>query len=78
MVAMQAILSPLVTVVLAVLLGASPGAGAPTRPRVTIVFEHAGPSLTDLAPIYAMHPPFGLGIFAKMRYSEFLKDRPRP
>lgn len=39
------------------------------RPRVAIVFEHAGPSLTDLAPIYAMHEPFGLGIFPHMRYS---------
>ena len=37
--------------------------------RVAIVFEHAGPSLTDLAPIYAMHEPFGLGIFPHMRYS---------
>ncbi len=39
------------------------------RPRVAIVFEHAGPSLTDLTPIYAMHQPFGLGIFPHMRYS---------
>jgi polysaccharide deacetylase 2 family uncharacterized protein YibQ len=46
-----------------------PGAHAAAPPRVAIVFEHAGPSLTDLAPIYAMHQPFGLGIFPRMRYS---------
>jgi uncharacterized protein len=67
--AMRAILCLLAAFLLAVLLGVSPGAGAPVRPRVTIVFEHAGSSLTDLAPIYAMHLPFGLGIFPKMRYS---------
>lgn len=38
-------------------------------PRVAIVFEHAGASLAALAPIYAMHQPFGLGIFPHMRYS---------
>jgi uncharacterized protein len=38
-------------------------------PRVAIVFEHAGASLADLAPIFAMHRPFGLGIFPHMRYS---------
>lgn len=37
--------------------------------RVAIVFEHAGASLETLAPIYAMHQPFGLGIFPHMRYS---------
>jgi len=47
----------------------SPGARAAAPPRVTIVFEHAGSSLADLAPIYAMRLPFGLGIFPKMRYS---------
>jgi polysaccharide deacetylase 2 family uncharacterized protein YibQ len=38
-------------------------------PRVAIVFEHAGASLADLAPIYAMRQPFGLGIFPHARYS---------
>jgi polysaccharide deacetylase 2 family uncharacterized protein YibQ len=33
------------------------------------VFDHAGASLAELAPIYAMHEPFGLGIFPNMRYS---------
>lgn len=47
----------------------SPPRAVNASPRVAIVFEHAGPSLTDLAPIYAMHLPFGLGIFPKMRYS---------
>lgn len=69
MVAMRAVLCLFAVFAAAVLLAVSPGAGAPARPRVTIVFEHAGPSLTDLAPIYAMHLPFGLGIFPKMRYS---------
>jgi len=50
-----------------------PWAGSPAassaRPRVALVFEHAGPSLGDLAPIYAMHEPFGLGIFPHMPYS---------
>lgn len=50
------------------LLVALPVAGA-APPRVAIVFEHAGASLADLAPIYAMHQPFGLGIFPHMRYS---------
>jgi len=45
---------------------ASPGPG---HPRVAIVFEHAGASLAELQPIYAMHRPFGLGIFPHMRYS---------
>jgi uncharacterized protein len=66
---MRAIVGLLAAALLAVLLDVSPGAGLPARPRVAIVFEHAGPSLTDLAPIYAMHLPFGLGIFPKMRYS---------
>jgi polysaccharide deacetylase 2 family uncharacterized protein YibQ len=48
---------------------ASPDAEAAAHPRVAIVFEHAGASLMDLAPIYAMHEPFGLGIFPHMRYS---------
>jgi polysaccharide deacetylase 2 family uncharacterized protein YibQ len=33
------------------------------------VFEHAGGSLAELEPIYAMRRPFGLGIFPHMRYS---------
>ena len=45
------------------------GLGATPRPRVAIVFEHAGGSLADLAPIYAMHRPFALGIFPHMPYS---------
>jgi len=45
-----------------------PGTGA-VHPRVAIVFEHAGASLDDLRPIYAMHQPFGLGIFPHQRYS---------
>ncbi|MHB8733207.1 MAG: divergent polysaccharide deacetylase family protein [bacterium] len=49
-------------------LGPTPGAGT-THPRVAIVFEHAGASLDDLKPIYAMHRPFGLGIFPHQRYS---------
>ena len=51
------------------LAAARPSAGVAAPPRVAIVFEHAGPSLTDLDPIYAMHQPFGLGIFPRMRYS---------
>jgi uncharacterized protein len=47
----------------------SPLAGAASHPRVAIVFEHAGTSLAELEPIYAMHRPFGLGIFPHMRYS---------
>ncbi len=39
------------------------------HPRVALVFEHAGASLADLTPIYAMHEPFGLSIFPHMRYS---------
>ncbi len=42
---------------------------AASHPRVAIVFEHAGASLAELEPIYAMHRPFGLGIFPHMRYS---------
>ncbi len=48
---------------------AVPAAPAATHPRVAIIFEHAGSSLSDLEPIYAMHRPFGLGIFPHMRYS---------
>jgi uncharacterized protein len=66
---MRTTLCLLVSFLLAALLRVPPGASASAHPRVTIVFEHAGPSLTDLAPIYAMHLPFGLGIFPKMRYS---------
>jgi polysaccharide deacetylase 2 family uncharacterized protein YibQ len=56
-----------------VLLGL-PAVPAP-RPRVALVFEHAGGSLTELAPIYAMALPFGLGIFPHMRYSaEIVRD----
>lgn len=54
-----------------------PPAGAPTpaaapgpgHPRVAIVFEHAGASLAELQPLYAMHRPFSLGIFPHMPYS---------
>ncbi len=49
-------------------LGLQPGTSA-AHPRVAIVFEHAGASLDDLKPIYAMHQPFGLGIFPHQRYS---------
>jgi uncharacterized protein len=49
--------------------------GATAHPRVAIVFEHAGPSLDDLKPIYAMHQPFGLGIFLYQRYSaQIMRD----
>lgn len=48
--------------------GPARGDGA-DHPRVAIVFEHAGSSLEDLKPIYAMHEPFGLGIFPHQRYS---------
>ncbi len=58
----------LLVVTLALLI-ALPGARAAAPPRVAIVFEHAGPSLADLAPIYAMRQPFALGIFPRMRYS---------
>ncbi len=44
-------------------------ASGPARPRVAIVFEHAGASLAELEPIYAMNRPFVLGIFPHMRYS---------
>jgi polysaccharide deacetylase 2 family uncharacterized protein YibQ len=44
---------------------------------VAIVFEHAGASLAALAPIYAMHRPFALGIFPHMRYSaEIAREAP--
>lgn len=59
----------LVTVALCLTwLGPTPGAGT-VHPRVAIVFEHAGASLEDLKPIYAMRRPFGLGIFPHQRYS---------
>ncbi len=67
--AMRVILLLLAASLLATLFLVSPGVRAAAPPRVTIVFEHAGSSLTDLAPIYAMRLPFGLGIFPKMRYS---------
>ncbi len=44
-------------------------ASGAAHPRVALVFEHAGASLAELIPIYAMHEPFGLGIFPHMRYS---------
>ncbi|HKV44103.1 MAG TPA: divergent polysaccharide deacetylase family protein [bacterium] len=59
---------PVVLAVVFALSGAHPAVPA-TPPRVAIVFEHAGASLAALAPIYAMHQPFGLGIFPHMRYS---------
>lgn len=59
----------LVIAILISLLLATGGAQATPHPRVAIVFEHAGASLTALEPIYAMHEPFGLGIFPHMRYS---------
>ncbi|HEV2440299.1 MAG TPA: divergent polysaccharide deacetylase family protein [bacterium] len=49
--------------------GALSSAAGAAHPRVAIVFEHAGVSLDDLKPIYAMHQPFGLGIFPHQRYS---------
>lgn len=51
-----------------VIRAAAPPSGA-GHPRVAIVFEHAGASLAELQPIYAMHRPFALGIFPHMRYS---------
>ena len=54
--------------VLCVLALGAPAAPAPP-PRVALVFEHAGGSLSELSPIYAMRQPFGLGIFPHMRYS---------
>lgn len=48
--------------------GLPPGESA-SHPRVAIVFEHAGGSLDELKPIYAMHEPFGLGVFPHQRYS---------
>lgn len=66
---MRAILLVLTLTLAVALIAGSPGARAAVPSRVAIVFEHAGPSLSDLAPIYAMHKPFGLGIFPRMRYS---------
>ena len=62
-------LRPLLAAVFLSPLLLPPAIGAAPQPRVALVFEHAGPSLADLAPIYAMHRPFGLGIFPHMRYS---------
>jgi uncharacterized protein len=62
-------LSHTVIVALISLLLVVGGAQAAPHPRIAIVFEHAGASLTELEPIYAMHEPFGLGIFPHMRYS---------
>jgi uncharacterized protein len=57
-------------------IGAAPPGAA--HPRVAIIFEHAGASLAALAPIYAMHRPFTLGIFPHMRYSaEIAREAPR-
>lgn len=53
---------------LSMLLAATPGAGAP-RPRVAIIFEHAGASLGAVAPVYAMHEPFGLSILPHTQYA---------
>jgi polysaccharide deacetylase 2 family uncharacterized protein YibQ len=59
-----------VVAIVAGLLGLCPRAGTgAAHPQVAIVFEHAGVSLDDLKPIYAMHQPFGLGIFPHQRYS---------
>jgi polysaccharide deacetylase 2 family uncharacterized protein YibQ len=49
--------------------GAAAALPGPRHPRIAIVFEHAGASLAELQPIYAMHRPFALGIFPHMRYS---------
>jgi polysaccharide deacetylase 2 family uncharacterized protein YibQ len=57
-----------VAVLAVALLAPAPGIGA-RHPRVAVVFEHAGASLDDLKVIYAMHEPFGLGIFPHQRYS---------
>ncbi len=62
-------LRPLLAAALLSPLLLPPVIGAASPPRVALVFEHAGASLADLAPIYAMHRPFGLGIFPHMRYS---------
>ncbi|MHB8731095.1 MAG: divergent polysaccharide deacetylase family protein [bacterium] len=60
----------LVVVLLLLVWTVLPGAAAvPPHPRVAIVFEHAGASLAELQPIYAMHRPFSLGIYPHMRYS---------
>ncbi len=66
---MRVILLLLMLTLTVALVAAPLGSQAAVPPRVAIVFEHAGPSLSDLAPIYAMHKPFGLGIFPRMRYS---------
>jgi polysaccharide deacetylase 2 family uncharacterized protein YibQ len=65
----------LVAVVLGLASLGPPLAAAALHPRVAIVFEHAGASLDDMRPIYAMHEPFGLGIFPHQRYSaEIVRD----
>ena len=66
---MRVILLVLTLILAVALIAGPPEAQAAAPPRVAIVFEHAGPSLSDLAPIYAMHKPFGLGIFPRMRYT---------
>jgi uncharacterized protein len=66
---MRVLLLVLTLTLTVALVAGPPGVHAAVPPRVAIVFEHAGPSLSDLAPIYAMHKPFGLGIFPRMRYS---------
>jgi polysaccharide deacetylase 2 family uncharacterized protein YibQ len=50
-------------------VGAAGAPSGPGHPRVAIVFEHAGASLAELQPIYAMRRPFSLGIFPHMAYS---------
>jgi polysaccharide deacetylase 2 family uncharacterized protein YibQ len=59
----------LVIAILVSLLLVTGGAQAAPHPRVAIMFEHAGGSLAELEPIYAMHEPFGLGVFPHMRFS---------
>jgi polysaccharide deacetylase 2 family uncharacterized protein YibQ len=58
----------LIAVLCAGLLVPRPASGT-AHARVALIFDHAGASLAELAPIYAMHEPFGLGIFPNMRYS---------
>ena len=71
---MRSRVAGVVLMILCVLLAGAPAVPV-THPRVALVFEHAGGSLAELAPIYAMHQPFGLGIFPHMRYSaEIVRD----
>ncbi len=58
----------LIAALCAGLLVPRPSSGT-VHARVALIFDHAGASLAELAPIYAMHEPFGLGIFPNMRYS---------